>query len=402
MKKILLRIIFLLFFPLIFIFNKLINFNNIKISILDPKFGQTLRFIEGYLVSKKYYDFQELKNIKIIFFLNFDECNSQIRKMISKKVKVFNLNFFFKTIFYFFNLYKNQNIFIDISKKYPLKMLMLKQKKNPYNLYKKNFIDFSENEIKIGKNFLQKFNLKEEHKWICIANRDQNFKKEKFKNFDWNYHKYRNFSVLDFNEAVEKFTKKGFYVFRMGHFPEEKFDLKNEMVIDYASSDLKNDFLDVFLLRYCKFYFGGDTGPSDIAFNFMKPAYGVNFSSTLIDSGRSHLPWLFTIKRIKNLKNGKFLSLREILSSNFASSYKYEEFLNSNVKPISNNRKEISDFAEEVLKDLGNENYETNEDLSNQKKFWEIYYNYVPKSKMGQVQPKISPCFLRNNADLLN
>ena len=64
--------------------------------------------------------------------------------------------------------------------------------------------------------------------------------------------------------------------------------------------------------------------------------------------------------------------------------------------------KEISDFAEEVLKDLGNENYETNEDLSNQKKFWEIYYNYVPKSKMGQVQPKISPCFLRNNTDLLN
>ena len=94
--------------------------------------------------------------------------------------------------------------------------------------------------------------------------------------------------------------------------------------------------------------------------------------------------------------------MREILSSNFASSYKYEEFLNSNVKPISNNRKEISDFAEEVLKDLGNENYETNEDLSNQKKFWEIYYNYVPKSKMGQVQPKISPCFLRNNTDLLN
>ena len=74
----------------------------------------------------------------------------------------------------------------------------------------------------------------------------------------------------------------------------------------------------------------------------------------------------------------------------------------SQKKNLSLHIKEIGLFAEEVLKDIKKEKYETEEDFKNQKKFWDIYYNFVPVSKMGQIQPKISPSFLRNNIDLLN
>ena len=402
MRKVFFYCVYILLFPLVFFLKEFFRYKKLKVSILDPKFGQTLRFIEGFLIAKKYYDFKELRENKIIFLLNYKECNSQIKKMISEKIYVLNFNPLFKILIGSIKFWKFEDILIEISQKYPIKMLLLNQKKNLYEFYTKNIIDFSQKEINLGKKYLQLFNLKENDKWICIANRDQNFKKKKFPEFNWDYHKYRNFSVFDFNDAIEYFISKGFYVFRMGHLPEEKLNFKDSKVIDYANSTNKNDFLDVFLLRFCEFYFGGDTGPSDIAFNFMRPAYGINFSSTLIDAGRSHLPWLFTIKRIKDLKRKKLLSLREILSSNFAFSYRYDDFISSAVEPVSNSRKEIGLFAEEVLKDIKKEKYETEEDFKNQKKFWDIYYNFVPVSKMGQIQPKISPSFLRNNIDLLN
>ena len=183
---------------------------------------------------------------------------------------------------------------------------------------------------------------------------------------------------------------------------KETLDCDNPKIIDYANNKLKNQFMDIYLLGNCEFYFGGDTGPSDISFHFRKPAYGINFSSTMIDYGRSHLPWLFTVKRIQNNFNGKLLTLKEILDSKFAQSCSFHDFVENNVLPIENSAKEVKLFAEEVYSSFQEEKYDNQEDFNNQKKFWEIYYSKVPKSCMGQIQPKISSSFLRNNIDLLS
>ena len=187
----------------------------------------------------------------------------------------------------------------------------------------------------------------------------------------------------------------------MGKLQKEKFDVKHEKIIDYANSKFKNDFLDIYLLGNCEFYFGGDSGPSDIAYTFMKPAYGVNFTSTLLCEGRSHLPYLFIFKRIKNVKTNKLLSLKEILESDFTSTYKMDDYIKNNVIPVENSSKDIKLLAIEVFKDISDENFENEEDIKNQKKFWDIFYKYVSNKDMGNIQPKISPSFLRNNLDLL-
>ena len=188
----------------------------------------------------------------------------------------------------------------------------------------------------------------------------------------------------------------------MGYLQEEEFISHNSKIIDYANSSFRNDFLDIYLLANCEFYFGGDSGPSDIAFNFMRPAYGINFSSTLICSGRSHLPWLFIFKRINNLENGKLFTFREILNSNFSSSYESNLFKKYNALPLENSSDEIKSLAVEIIKERKGERIEDKEDINIQKKFWKIFYEYVDRKNMGAIQPKVSPTFLRNNLDLLN
>ena len=391
------NIIFILLYPIIFF----LNIFKIKFCEIDHKFGQTLRFTEGFMVARKYYDFKELKNCRIIFLLELNKCNSQMTTMIKRNLKIFNFNFLFKLIVRMLYYWDKKDLILEMNN-YAIKILLLRSDKNPYDFHKENFLKLSNDEIKKGYKILEQFNIKPNDKWICIANRDENYKNIKFPNWNWKYHNYRNFSVESLKESAEYFASKGYYVFRMGYLMKEKLNTKNKKIIDYANSEIRNDFLDVFLLAKCAFYFGGDTGISDVAFHFRRPTYGINFSSTAIDNGRSHTPFLFTFKRIKSLTTGKLLSLSDILNSKFAFTARYEDFIKNNVAPIENSSDELRSFAIEAEKDNNGENYESSFDLKNQQKFWDIYFKKVPKERMGQIMPKVSPIFLRKNMDLLN
>ena len=72
------------------------------------------------------------------------------------------------------------------------------------------------------------------------------------------------------------------------------------------------------------------------------------------------------------------------------------------VLPLEISSKDIKSLAIEVEKERMGQKIEDKEDIIIQNKFWNIFYNYFNKEKMGSIQPKISPSFLRNNLDLLN
>ena len=69
MRKVFFNFLYVLLFTLVFFLKEFFRYKKLKVSILDPKFGQTLRFIEGFLIAKEYYDFKELKENKILFLL---------------------------------------------------------------------------------------------------------------------------------------------------------------------------------------------------------------------------------------------------------------------------------------------------------------------------------------------
>ena len=73
----------------------------------------------------------------------------------------------------------------------------------------------------------------------------------------WSYHSYRNFSVESLKLAAEFFADKGYFVLRMGKVVEEKLHSNNKKIIDYANTNLRSDFADMYLLANCEAYFGG-------------------------------------------------------------------------------------------------------------------------------------------------
>ena len=94
------------------------------------------------------------------------------------------------------------------------------------------------------------------------------------------------------------------------------------------------------------------------------------------------------------------------------SDFDYNKANQEHLKFIDNSEEDIRAFADEILRERMGEKIESDEDSINQKKFWEIYYNfnkglfdnnlkqYVQLDK--SIKPKVSPSFIRNNLDLLN
>ena len=50
----------------------------------------------------------------------------------------------------------------------------------------------------------------------------------------------------------------------------------NSKIIDYANSNLRSDFLDIFIGAHCSFYLGCFGGFSSIPYIFRKPIAGVS------------------------------------------------------------------------------------------------------------------------------
>jgi len=272
----------------------------------------------------------------------------------------------------------------------------------------KPFLKLNSEETSRGFKELENFGIKTSDKWICIHNRDSAFLKKNTTNmghktdkYDWSYHDYRNFSIHSMMPAANFLADKGYFILRMGSVVNEKINTDNPKIIDYANSKHRSDFMDIFLLSNCVTYIAGDSGLCALPIINRKLPYYVNYSLTLLNHLSNTTNKMFLFKRLKNLENGKMLTLKEILKSNFAYTTNGHDFKKFNIMPIDNSKDDIKLFATEIEKDLNN-NYDNKEDLKAQNEFWNIYKNFSKKKDDINFCPKISQSFLKKNIDILN
>ena len=124
------------------------------------------------------------------------------------------------------------------------------------NLFEKcQVLDFTNEEEIYGKKILNKFGLKDKDKFVCLAVRDGAYQLKKIpaRYRNWAYHDHRHTDVDKFMLAAEELAKRGYFVFRMGVVVEKPFNSKNSKIIDYANSNLRSDFMDVYLGAKCSF-----------------------------------------------------------------------------------------------------------------------------------------------------
>ena len=171
-------------------------------------------------------------------------------------------------------------------------------------------IEFTEEEKRIGRDFLSRIGIDESQWYVCIFARDHRYYREFSPNTDVTFSDHRNADIDTYGLAIESIINAGGWVIRMGSSVEKPLSYKHPRVIDYASS-CRDDFADVYITAHARFFVGTTSGASDMAVLFDVPFVGVNYMPIGCAPFGKHS--IFIPKRIVLTVTGMQVPLKEQL-----------------------------------------------------------------------------------------
>lgn len=214
---------------------------------------------------------------------------------------------------------------------------------------KKKIFEFNNNENAIGNNYLIKNNIHNK-KFICLSFRTQEYYNET-KDDSVSKMSFRNVDPSNYVKSLEYLTGLGYYIIRMGKNIKKPFPFKNDKFIDYAVSDERNDFLDIWLTAKCFFIYGPGGGLLDMSTAFNKPHLATEeFPPGRLPSFQPKSSFLLNLSE----KNEKPLSIKDLIKLDVIWRNDGTYFYNNSIKILNNNPDDILnsliDFIEKMEK----------------------------------------------------
>lgn len=326
-----------------------------------------------------------------IFYCENHISNNFLKKKWKEKIFIGN-KFIFSQINFLVSLFLNKKIH----------QMELNTDRDVDNFFHNTrpMLKLNEKEKSIGFEKLDEIGLSKNDKFICLMNRDSYYLEKTFPGVDWSYHNYRDSEIDNYLLAAEALTERGYFVFRMGTLTKKKIETNNNKIIDYANSNFRSEFLDLFLLENCSFGITGNVGLDGLFRTFRKPSVicsmvPIGYLATYRND------WIHLFKKHYSIEKNRNLSLNEIFDLGLALSLKTEEFNKKNIKLIENTPEEIRDAVLELDDRLNNKYIETLEEKNLQKKFWDIYEKNLEKYNAKHLHGKFfglhSTKFLKAN-----
>ena len=168
------------------------------------------------------------------------------------------------------------------------------------NILEKANFKISKDEVKKGKEKLAKFGIGDKDWFVVLHIREG-------KN-----HIFRNSNPDTYVMAIKEVISRGGYVVRVGDNSMTKLP-KIKGLIDYPFTNLKSDFMDVFLASNCKFCIGTSSGYEGLPPLFGKPILFVNFLNTFEYFCYKDTD-IFMPKTLIYKKNNELVPLKELFN----------------------------------------------------------------------------------------
>ena len=210
-------------------------------------------------------------------------------------------------------------------------------------------------------------------------------------------------SLIDsYRQGINHILKAGGWGIRLGHKSMKHLNLvgvePRDHWFEYASSELKSDWMDVYLLASSRFFVGTQSGPIEIPYFFGVPTLYTN-ATTLCLTLRFFPEAIFIPKLWFSVTLGRLLTFREMLTCN-AGWLHSSESPDRSLQLVDNSEDDILDgigfMMESTLQgvDRFKECVKVETDLQSR-------FNEICKDVGIQGPPTVSPSFLRKYENLL-
>jgi len=312
------------------------------------------------------------------------DANTQIRKMYDRVVKIYGAE-----------AKVRRRIFWWASQKYISRLELFDDQSDPMWREGQPTISFTLEEELQGQKFLDAHNLKK-NEFCCVTVRTESYYLARIA--EGNILKpqtLRNAAESTYLDVSRLLIDQGLKVLRVGKdMPSLSSKDRYENIIDY-SSKYRTDFLDVYILRYCKFLVSGGAGITSLR-NIW------NLPSIFADS---YLIWRNQIcydillqQRVWLEKSERFATFSEMLSLHGYSEEKHQQRLG--IRLIKNTVEEIKSACDEMNARIDGTWVTTEEDEELQRRYQDLIVKHSDKPEWNG-KGRIGAQFLRDNQDLL-
>lgn len=385
----------LIFFPLIFIFalpfvvfiRILRPFYLIRVGVINNGIFGHFTFEPEYYLSKKVKS--KTVSLDLFYFYSLKSVNKQWVKMVKRNIHV---NLFVRYIYKVNNLFPGGEIHVV--------NIVDSGARDTNNLFHdvKQQIKLLSDEELYAEVCLKELGFKKDDKFVCIISRDSAYKDKINPKRSWSYHNYRDSDIDNYKDAAFQLADMGYFVFRIGSIVEKEFNVAHDRVIDYASSNVRSDLLDIYLVSKCAFIIIGESGLSSLAMTFRVPIAFVNLSAIEYVLS-SNINIISIPKKMWLRKEERYLSFDEIFKKGIGRFLHNDQYEELGIDLIENTPKEIIEIAMEMHASINGVSRVSMEDEVLQRKFWSL----LPKSELHgyPILARIGSSYLKNNQNLL-
>jgi len=231
-----------------------------------------------------------------------------------------------------------------------------------------------------GEVMLRQMGLSEGDWFVCVHNREVS-------SIPYApYHSHRDCQIANCSLAIKRITERGGWVVRMGDPSMNKMD-NLEKTIDYPHSQWRSAFADVYLVAKCRFFVGNTSGITNYARLFNVPCCLTNIIPLLhipINCGKVFIP-----KRIFSTQDGRYLTFREVVSSDLAMCTDAKIYDGRGLIVEENSPEEICELINEMFEILDDAIEYTDEDQQLQQRFRfmlnEYGYTFRSPARVGRA-----------------
>ena len=211
---------------------------------------------------------------------------------------------------------------------------------------------------------------------------------------------FRNCDIETSFSAIKTIVEAGGWVVRIGD-PISMTPLPPmENVIDYAHSDVKSDWMDIFCCAQCRFIIGTASGMWPVSSAFGVPLIMTNMLPTNLAFDFSSKD-IFIPRLCWSIKENRYLAFRELLSFPVAVATSQFSYDRLGLKIEENTEEDINVAVTEMMKRLDKTLEYSNEDEIRQERFRSQTTSSFYGEKAISVNARIGKDFLCKNKHLL-
>jgi putative glycosyltransferase (TIGR04372 family) len=131
-------------------------------------------------------------------------------------------------------------------------------------------LKLTDTEIAEGMSQLRAIGVNSDKPYACLVVRDGGYYASLGEKESDGY-SFLNFDISTFEQAALSLVQRGYQVVRMGAGSAATFGAGHPSVIDYANSNLRSEFLDIYIAATCSFAVSTQTGPDAVCLAFRRP-----------------------------------------------------------------------------------------------------------------------------------